>query len=158
MVYITHNRPLDTLLQLKDTSAAVTATGTAQVSGADVTIDLMPGAPAGAPAKFAKGVVIFDVTAIDVASNDEVYQMTMQGTNTAGWGGTVYDLGRKVFGANAVTGLGINTPVGRQVLYFDNVSITAAGEYLPQRYLRLRHIIAGTTPSLTYTAWISTDA
>lgn len=157
MVYVTHNRPLDTLLQLKDTTAAITSTATAQVGGVDVTIDLMPGAPAGAPAKFIKGMVLFDIAAIDVANSDEVYQMTLQGTNTAGWGGTVYELGRKPFGANAVLSLGVSTPVGRQCLYFDNVAITAAGEYLPQRYIRLRAILAGTTPSITYTAWMAKD-
>lgn len=153
MVYTTHNPTFDAQLQLKDVTAAITSTATAQVGGVDAVIDLMPGAPANAPVKFIQGVVFLDVTAIDVANNDEAYTLQVQGTNTAGFGGTVYEIGRRVLGATAATGIGANTVVGRYPIYFDNVAAVAAGEYQPQRYIRLRATVAGTTPSLTYTAW-----
>jgi hypothetical protein len=157
MVYTTHNPTFDAQLQLKDVTAAITSTATAQVGGSDAVIDLMPGAPANAPVKFIKGVVFLDVTAIDIASNDEGYTMVVQGTNTAGFGGTVYEIGRRVLGANAATGIGANSVIGRYPVYFDNVAAVAAGEYQPQRYIRLRAVIAGTTPSITYTAWAAYD-
>lgn len=83
----THNRIRDTLLQLKD-AGLVAADAAATVNSVAKVIDLQNGASQG----FNTGVdgvpycefdVIIDITAIEIASNDELYNIILEGCNTA---------------------------------------------------------------------------
>ena len=148
MAFTTYNLPIDSAVQLKD-AGALTATATTQVGGVDASIDL-------GSSRFQKGAIVIDVSAIDVASGDELYAIDLQGSNTSNFASTQL-LTRLSLGDSTVNGSSTDSVTGRRVIYFDNVGHIAAGEAVPQRYLRLRAIIAGTTPSINFQAWATLD-
>lgn len=142
MVHQCHNFTLDANLKMKD-AGLIAATAVTQVSSADKTHDV------GAAGAYQRGAIVIDVTACEVASNDELYVIQLEGSATSTFT-TAYELAKKSLGAleviPGVTGVsnGLDTLPGRQVLYFDNVAQTASGEQAAMRYLRLRTVVAGT--------------
>lgn len=152
MVYLNHDATLDGSTQLKD-AGLVAATAVTQVGGADVTIDL-------GAAKFCKGKILVDVTACEVASTDEAYKIQLQGSTTSNFS-TAYQLAVTLLGDSSTTGNAVDTaPVGRHVIYFDNIAHTSAttDEPIPVRYLRLRTVVAGTVATgINYVAWMVPD-
>lgn len=152
-MYQNHDATLDATLQLKD-AGLIAATAVTTVGGSAVTIDL-------GSAKFQKGRIIVDVTACEVASNDELYEIQLQGAEASAFS-TAYELSAKQLGALEVTGNAIDSGIGRYVIYFDNVAHTSAtvagGEPKPMRYLRLRTVVSGTIATgINYTAWMVKD-
>ncbi|MFG1247270.1 hypothetical protein [Xanthobacter flavus] len=119
--------PFDIATQLKD-PGAVTSTAAAQVGGSNKILDLRA-------ARF-EGTLVIDVSAIDFASTDETYQIEVGFSNDA------------AFGSGNIVGLLIPvTGTGRIEQPFFNEKLGTV-----YRYMRLRHILGGTTPSINYQA------
>jgi hypothetical protein len=130
----------DAGLLLKDTGA-VTASGNATVSAAAKILDL------GAARVDAR--VIMDVSAIDTVTGDESYILQVQGSNSASFASSVVALASKQLGGATPTGNTAATGTGRFELPFSNEE-----NGVTYRYLRLRYVIAGTTPSINLVSFV----
>lgn len=104
---------------------------------------------------FMDGLVVIDVTALEIASNDETYTIVLQGSNTASFG-TATDIaelcaitiGDKV---PKVTDADFDDVVGRYFLPFVN---ERAGTLY--RYLRLYTVVAGSVATgINYAAHVA---
>ncbi len=136
------NYNLDVLLLLADGAVAVTADGVSQVAGAAVNIQLGPG-------RF-EGVLIIDVSAMDVSSADEVYNLILEGASSNAFSATEV-LSQYTLGATAVRPHGAATSViGRYEIPF----ITEQHDTVYD-WVRLYADVGGTTPSITFKAWIA---
>lgn len=139
---VSNTQIFDTLLELKD-SGLVAASGPAQVSGSDKILDLGLGK--------VKGNVIIDVSAIEVASGDEVYGLIAQFTNSATAAselvsGNILELGADVSNIRSA-----DSDVGRYELPFTNV---INGTHY--RYMRLYNRVSGTVASgINYKAFVA---
>ena len=124
---VTSNRIgiIDDGLQLED-GFAITTTE----NGTSVDLGVNHSA---APLRFVQ--LVGDVTAIDLASGDETYELELEESADAStW---------------TTTGL--------------KFSVAAVGDFLmgvgvKKRYVRLKKTLGGTTPSITFTAWIVPNA
>lgn len=133
------NYTVDTQTELAP-SAAVTATG----NGPNI-VDLGGGGQANAP------FVMFDwhvnVSAIDVASTDEIYTIRLEGSNSASFASGIEELASMTLSAAAAApGNGdVGSDAGRY-------TVTGSNERNGRtyRYVRLHNTVAGTTPSITY--------
>ena len=135
----------DANLQLKDSSAAITSSAAAQVSSAAQILDV--------GAALFKGVAVIDITAIDIASTNESYRLTVQGSNSSSFASGIENLATLDLGATASRlGSGQDSVVGRYELLFQNEQASTV-----YRYLRLYMTLAGTTPSITLTAFVGRD-
>ncbi len=124
----------DNLLLLKD-AGAVTSSGAAQVSSVARVIDL--------GAAFAGNVrAIIDNSALDTADANETYRVDVQGSNDITFASGVVVLG-------SVT---VTVASARNEASFSN----AQGDTV-YRYVRAYHTLAGTTPSINYTAFIAKE-
>lgn len=131
----------DTATQLKD-AGAITADAPAQVGGANAILDL------GLARVDAR--VVVDVSAIDVASGDELYNLRFQLSNSASFasgviGGPILQLGD----STVLIGESADSLVGR---YEMGVCNEVNGTLY--RYARLYTDVGGTTPSINYTAYL----
>ena len=134
----------DNLLLFKD-AGAVAASAAAQVSASNRIIDTNNGAT-GSPARF-NAVMVVDVTAIDVSSTNETYDIIVQLSNSATFAsGVVNRIALKL--GTTVAGSSANDVVGRYELPFDNEFAEAT-----YRYVRLYTLVGGTTPSINYKAF-----
>ena len=131
---------LDLSLMLKD-AGAVTATGAAQVGGSARVLDL--------GAALMEGTVVIDVSAIDSTSADEKYEIEWQLSSSPTFASDINVATVLKLGDSGQTGSSADNGVGR---YEMRVATEFKGvEY---RYARLHHRIAGTTPSINYTAFL----
>lgn len=135
---------LDIELLLADGAAPVTADGVSQVASANVSKQLGPG-------RF-EGVLIIDVSAIDVSSNDEFYHLVLQGAASGASAFTTKEnVAQLTLGAGAVRpGAPINSPIGRYEIPF-----TTDQHDVVYDWVRLYTDLGGTTPSITFKAWIA---
>ncbi|WP_420104559.1 hypothetical protein [Bosea sp. (in: a-proteobacteria)] len=134
----------DALLQLKD-AGAVTSSAAAQVGGSNKILDM-------GAARF-EGTVVIDVSAIDISSTDEAYDIIVQGSNSSSFASGIENLAQLNLGATAARdGGGQNSTVGRYEL-----GVTNEQADVVYRYVRLFTKAAGTTPSINYTAFLSND-
>lgn len=135
---------LDIELLLADGAAPVTADGVSQVASANVSKKLGKG-------RF-EGVLVIDVTAIDLASADEVYHLCLQGALDTDQTFTSKEtIAQLSLGATAVRpGGAINSVVGRYEIPF-----TTEQHDVTYDWVRLYVDVAGTTPSITFKAWIA---
>ena len=140
MAHPTHNLPIDSLLEMK-AAGAVTTTTTHE--------DHDLGA-----AKYQKMALIADITACDATTGDELCVLQVQGATTDAFS-TAYQLATLRCGDLTATGDAVDTQVGRYVVHFDNVVNVGSGETITPRYIRLRTVASGNTPSVTYQAWLS---
>jgi len=135
----------DSDTELKDSSAAITVSAAAQVGGADQILDLGAGR--------VDGVVVIDVSALDVAAGDEatVFAQVSDGGpgTTAFEAGNWTQAGALIFGDVTLNGSKVDSVIGHYELHFTNeVNGTV------YRYLRLYTLIAA-SGSLTYTAFLA---
>ena len=154
MVQQSFDRTQDANLLLKD-AGLIAADDICQVGGADQILDVGAG--------HFQGDLVIDVTACEVASNDEAYRVTLQGSNSATFASGVVPLQTMCFGAyeSLGTSLGYDVDVttGRYILPVHNFGYTTAGDagtgtYF--RYLRLVVDVAGTIATgINFTAWLS---
>jgi len=133
----------DAELEFKD-AGLVAASAAAQVDSAAVAIDVGTG--------LFKGCMILDVTALELASNDEIYDIVVQGSPDSTFtAATIADLAAINLSAAEVkrTDCNKDDSTGRYKLYFDN---ECAGTYY--RYLRLYTVVDGAIASgINYTAF-----
>lgn len=122
----------DYALRLKD-AGLVAASAGAQVGGADKILDVGAGR--------IDARVILDFTAIEAATNDELYIICIQGSDSATFGGTTHtNLGACVVGDPTKTGEGVDsTATQRRELAFTN---EVNGHVF--RYLRIYTVVTGT--------------
>ena len=101
---------------------------------------------------FTEGSLVVDVSAIEVDTGDELYTFSLQGTNTAAFGGTdIVDLAMFLMGDAAVLPGASDLGVGRVVCPFNNLFLDTL-----YRYLRVYLTIAGTiVTGINYTAFLS---
>lgn len=123
----------DALTVLEDGAAAKTASGAGQVSDSAKELDV------GSARLPVDAAVEIDVTDIDTTDGDETYNIAVEGTNTAGFGSTVVKLAEVEV-----------TAVGKYVVPVNNEQASTI-----YQYLREYHTLAGTTPSITFTARLS---
>lgn len=143
---------LDATQILKD-AGAITASAAAQVGGAAKVLDTQGGNSSTVAAVY-RGILLIDISAIDVSSNDEIYDIIVQGSDSATFASGIENLAQLNLGAAATRdgGAGVSL-VGRYELPFINEQ---AG--LAYRYLRAYTKAAGTTPSINYVATVVHDA
>lgn len=135
----------DAELEIKDSSVALTASAALQVDGAAQIIDL------GDDAKFI-GDMVIDISAIDIASLNERYDVILQGSDSASFASGIEELARCVVGdgTTIAAGMDVDSDIGRYVTPFRN---ERNGRHY--RYLRGYLVVAGTTPSLTFVVYLS---
>jgi len=152
MVYQNLDRTYDAGLALHDSASAVTADALCTVGGSASAGIIDVGA-----VDFC-GDVVFDVSAIDNASTDEGYALQILGSNSSSFASGVVLLDAKLLGStNATTGIGAGTggldtakSTGRHILTFRNrIGATV------YRYVRCNVNVSGTTPSITFTAFVA---
>lgn len=131
----------DKATEMKD-AGAVTASAGAQVGGSAKILDLGAG--------LMEGTAVLDVTALDVASADEKYEIEWQLSNDAAFATGIVVAAVVKLGATAATGGSAATVIGR-------VAQLVANEFQGTiyRYARLFHRIGGTTPSINYKAFLA---
>lgn len=123
----------DVDLLLKD-AGAVTTDAAAQVGGSARQLDL-----GGASGSRFEAELVIDVSALDLASTDETYQLIFQVSDTSGFGSGVVDFVRIPI-----------TATGRVTVGVSNVKSGVA-----YRYARMFTDVGGTTPSINYTAFLA---
>lgn len=129
----------DHQLLLKD-AGAVTTSGNGTVAAAARVIDL--------GASRCDFRVLVDVAAIDVADGNENYILQVQVSNSPSFANTVVAVASKQLGDSTVTGNTVDSVIGRYEIATSNEE-----NGVVYRYLRIRHVLAGTTPSINYTAY-----
>jgi hypothetical protein len=108
-------------------------------------------------------ILTMDITACDFSSGDESYKLCLFGSNDVAFGnGNVellafHDLAAVTAGRQVATILGASptippTNLGGTILQLPSSNLMQRIYY---RYLRLYGVLAGTTPSITMTAWTS---
>jgi hypothetical protein len=135
----------DAATVLKD-AGLVAASAAAQVSSADKILDVGD--------SVLTGSLVIDVSAIEVASNDEVYRIRLEGSNSATFASNIQGLGSMRIGSAG--GLGTNhllSTTGRYEIRFANVQ-----NGVTYRYLRAYTEVGGTIATgINYTAFIAKD-
>jgi hypothetical protein len=133
----------DAELEFKD-AGLVAASAAATVDDAAQVIDVGTG--------FYRGMMIIDVSAIEIADNDEIYDIVIQGSPDSTFtAATIADLATINLSAAEVkrTDCNKDDTTGRYKLYFDNEN---DGTYY--RYLRVYTVVAGTVATgINYTAF-----
>ena len=135
----------DYATRLKDTGL-VAASAAATVGGAAQQLDL------GAARVDAR--VIVDISAIEVATGDEKYEIEVQVSNTSGFGSGIFIAASAKLGDSSVSNESADTAVGRREIAFANeINGTT------YRYVRVYTRIAGTIATgINYTANLVTEA
>lgn len=136
--------PFDADLLMKD-AGLVAASAAAQVGGAAKTWDV------GANTRV-DGTLVIDVTAIEIASNDEEYDIIVQGSTDSGFASGVENLASLNLGATEVRqGSAQDSTTGRYEMPFTNYQ-----DDTHYRYLRVFTVVAGTIATgINYTAYIA---
>ena len=149
MAHQTQQHVLDSTQRLKD-SGIVTADAAGLVGGVAARVDL------GSATAFSEFDVVIDWTALDIPNNDELYDIRIEGATTTNFA-QPYILAQRTLGAlSSKGGLTDTPPVGRVVIRGDNTffaSSTDGAAVGVARYIRVFCAVAGTAPSINYTAW-----
>jgi hypothetical protein len=127
---------------LKD-SGAVTSSGYGEVDAAAKIVNLGSG--------LVRGNLIIEVAAMALQDNDELYQLHLMGGDDSSFTNTVA-LSTVEIGCKEVTESNLDSKLGRYVVPFENQK---NGVIYP--YVRIRHAISGTTPSINYTCRLEKD-
>lgn len=138
-----HNYVLDSLLEMKD-AGLVAASAAAEVDAAAKILDL--------GAAFMSGRVVVDVTAIEVDSSNEKFEIEFQLSPDATFGtaGNIVCAYSLKLGDSSVNGSGADSAVGRYVLPVQNEFNGTI-----YRYARLYTRIAGTIATgINYSAFL----
>lgn len=134
----------DSDLEFKD-AGLVAASAAATVDGAAKIVDVGIG--------LFRGCMIMDVSALEIADNDEVYDIVIQGSSDSDFGTdtNIVELAAINLSAAEVkrTDCNKDDSTGRFKLYFDNEN---DGSYY--RYLRIYTVVAGTVATgINYAAY-----
>lgn len=94
--------------------------------------------------------LVLDVTALEVATGDEIYTISLEGSNVAGMASGSVTLAQKVLGNNAAPA-DADTNVGRHVVPFRNEL-----EGVNYRYVRIHTTVVGTIATgINYSAFLA---
>jgi hypothetical protein len=117
----------------------------------------LPGFAVGSGAGRLAGMWVLNITAIDFSSGDETYRFHLLGSNDSGFGNGNVDLVGFVDFAAASAGRIIATLLGPSLAGASRVyqPFVLLRQGIVYRYVRCRVVIAGTTPSITVTSWLS---
>ncbi len=98
-----------------------------------------------------RGVMQIDVSTLVINDNNEIYDIVIQGSPDADFGTdtNIKDLASITLCAAEVqrSDSNLDSVIGRKMLYFSNEMDSAF-----YRYLRIYTVVAGTSPSINYTA------
>ena len=137
----TRYAPMDALTTFCE-GMNLTASDVVAQSGTDVVLRIGAG--------WQDMVLVLDVTALDIVSNDESYTFLLQGSNGSNMAAPLENLAQVTLGATEVRPGGARDSVVGQ--YIIPCSTIMQAEY---KYVRLNVIIAGTTPTITFDAWLT---
>lgn len=133
----------DAGLEMKD-AGLVAADAAAQVDGVDKIVNIGAG--------FFEGELVIDVTAIEIASNDEVYKICVQGSSSATFASVIEDLAVKELGCLEGLEGDVDSTTGRYYLPFNNRSVDGT----LYKYLRVFTAVEGTIATgINYTAFVA---
>jgi len=103
------------------------------------------------------GDLVIRVTAMEIASSDEQYDVVLQGSSSATFASDINTLGRYTMGAKEVLGvasIGVvdkDGATGTHVMPFHNHLVNEDGDQQSFRYLRVVHDVTGTIATgITY--------
>lgn len=133
----------DADLEFKD-AGLVASSAAAQVDSADQIVDL------GGAAMF-KADMVIDVSAIEIASNNELYRIQVQVSSDEDFTDTYVTVAELQLGANEVLNGDQDSTIGRYIIPFTN-------EYdeTLYRYARVYTVVSGTVATgINYTAYAS---
>lgn len=143
-------RTFDALLEMKD-AGLVAASAAATVDGAAKVLDCGTG--------FFEGDLIIDVTAIEVATGDEGYTITIEGSSDSGFSsGVEVELAKQMLGDSSITGSDVDNVAGRYTLPFNNRQPSGTGypDGTCWRYIRVYTTVVGSIATgINYSAWIA---
>lgn len=134
----------------KDAALIMKAAGLIGTSAAVATIiDLGPGIG------YRAGKVVVDITALEIASDNEAYTIVVQGSPDANFGtaGNIVELAHLHLGAKEtkLTDADKDDATGRRSILFEN--LTEDGT--PLRYIRLYTVVAGSVATgINYSAYL----
>jgi len=98
-----------------------------------------------------EGKLVLDVTAIEIASNTEVYKISLQGSSSATFADTIVDLAEMTLGAAEVIGGDQDSAIGRYKVPF---STEKNGTIYP--YVRVYADVAGDIATgINFSAYLS---
>lgn len=120
----------DALVEFKD-SGLVGASAAATVGGVAQIVDMGTGV--------VEANMILDVSAVEVASSDEIYTVIVQGSNSSAFADTIVPLAKMEIGVAVANQKSDDDEVGRYVLPFRNER-----NGTNYRYLRVYTAVAGT--------------
>jgi hypothetical protein len=103
-----------------------------------------------------EGVAVIDVTTIEIASDDELYSICIQGSNSSTFASTIVDLATLELGAYQVLNYSdVDSTIGRY-----NLPVRNELNGTKYRYLRLICDVAGTidTTGITFSARLQKHA
>ena len=104
-------------------------------------------------AGYVEGYLVFDVSAIEIDSGNEIYTVSLEGSNVAAMTSGSVCLAKKVFGNLVVPMDAALSAAGRYVVPFTNAE--AGTTY---RYLRLSTLVAGTIATgINFACFIAKD-
>lgn len=136
------NYIFDALLELKD-AGLVAADAAGQVDAVDAIRDIGTG--------LFRGTCVIDVTAIEIASNDEVYKISVQGSNSSTFASGIVDLAELSLGALEVIGGDTDSTTGRYEMPFSNRQNETY-----YRYIRCYTDVGGTIATgINFAAFVS---
>lgn len=140
-----HSATLDAGMEFKD-AGLVAASAAAQVDGANKIVTVGNA--------YIKGKMIVDITAIEIASNDEHYRILVQGSTSATFADTIETLSAIDLGATEVRDGGAqDSTTGRYEIPFNNVQ---NGVMYP--YLRVYTFVGGSVATgINYVANAALD-
>lgn len=132
----------DAALELKD-AGLVAADAAGQVDSVDKIVTAGSG--------LFEGTAVIDVTAIEIASNDEVYKVSIQGSSSSTFASDIVDLAEISLGALEVIGGDVDSTTGRYEVPFSNRKNNV---YYP--YIRLYTDVAGAIATgINFSAFIA---
>lgn len=104
-------------------------------------------------AGFVEGYIVIDASAIEIDSGNEIYTVSLEGSNVAAMSSGSVCLAKKVFGNLVVPMDAALSAAGRYVIPFTNAE--AGTTY---RYVRLSTLVAGTIATgINFAAFIAKD-
>jgi hypothetical protein len=127
---------------LKD-AGAVTSSGYGTVDAAAKVVNLGSG--------LVRGNLVADISAVKISDGDELYEIHLMGGSDESFTKEV-SLCSKELGANAAMQGNRDSKPGRFIIPFQT---EMAGTVYP--YVRVKHVIAGTSPSINYQARLEKD-
>lgn len=145
------NALLDAELKLEDGAAAITASRDGQVGGSDKVIDLGSGAdPSDGTGARVNYDILLRVSGIKVSASDEDYDILVLGSDGSDFSGDkIVELARLKLGAQEVMETEVTEDDADGTYELAGTNMRNGTVY---RYVKLRVVVAGTSPTITIKA------